>query len=380
MIDSLLSALGYAGEAIDKPGRAIRGLLAGRPDEAAAAIPFSDSLGLTDQSRSTSGKDLLSALGLDLGDGIGADAAGFGAEVATDPLTFLGAGAGVRLGRAAERAAVAAGPRYGTTADDLSRMLSGSLTGDIVESKILNSPNPQRLLSEINPNSKLIGNGVEALAFREPNGTVTRLGEAPIGWENTGRPVVPQVSQPTSTMNLPGGFRVERGMPFADNVGDASYWSKRNYPESAIERFMDESKVIGTWENEVGSLPDGTTLADMLRTRSEDLDVALRRHGLQRRDRHFGNVGTENGFPVVIDPGDLTPTMGLNLNSLRGTMDFAPVAQSAEPGAAMNALLNALGSGETIQAGLDPRYRALLGIAGGGGGAIAGATGRAFGQ
>ena len=375
MIDSLLSALGYAGEAIDKPGRAVRGLLSGRPDEAASIIPFSDSLGLTDRSRSVSGKDLLNALGVDVGDGLGGDVAGFAAEVATDPLTLLGAGVGARLGGAAERAAVAAGPRYGTTADDLRKMLAGSLTGDMVESKILGSPNSKRLLSEINPESQLIGNGVEALAFKEPNGTITRIGEVPIGWENTGRPVIPSVAQAESTMNLPGGFRVERGIPFADNVGDMGYWTKR--PLGGLyEDFANPNTPAGM----TGATSGGNTLEDALRSRSDWLDRSLRQDGFQRRDRHFGNVGTIGGRSVVIDPGDLTPTMGRSLDAMRATTEFAPVATAAEPGAMMNALLNALGSAEAIQAGVNPRYRALLGIAGGGGGAVSGATGRAFGQ
>ncbi len=375
MIDSLLSALGYAGEAIDKPGRAVRGLLSGRPDEAASIIPFSDSLGLTDRSRSVSGKDLLNALGVDVGDGLGGDVAGFAAEVATDPLTLLGAGAGARLGGAAERAAVAAGPRYGTTADDLRKMLAGSLTGDMVEGKILGSPNSKRLLSEINPESQLIGNGVEALAFKEPNGTITRIGEVPIGWENTGRPVIPSVAQAESTMNLPGGFRVERGIPFADNVGDMGYWTKR--PLGGLyEDFANPNTPAGI----TGVTSGGSTLEDALRSRSDWLDRSLRQDGFQRRDRHFGNVGTINGRSVVIDPGDLTPTMGRSLDAMRATTEFAPVATAAEPGAMMNALLNALGSAEAIQAGANPRYRALLGIAGGGGGAVSGAAGRAFGQ
>ena len=373
-MEDLLSALGYIGDAIDKPGRAVRGLLAGRPDEAAAAIPFSDSLGLTDKAHSTSGKDLLNALGMDVGNGFGGDLAGFATEVATDPLTLLGAGLGTRLGGAAERAAVAAGPRYGTTADDLSRLLSGSLTGDMVESKILGSPNSQRLLSEINPNSQLVGNGVEALAFKEPNGTITRLGEVPIGWENTGRPVIPNVAQAESTMNLPGGFRVERGIPFADNVGDMGHWTKRPMG-NLYEEFANPNTAAGM----TGVTRGGSTLDDALRSRSEWLDRSLRQDGFQRRDRHFGNVGTIDGRSMVIDPGDLEPTLGRSLDSMRATTEFAPVATAAEPGAMMNALLNALGSGETIQAGLDPKYRALLGI-GGGGGATSGAFGRAFGQ
>lgn len=55
----LLSALSYAGETIDKPGRAARGLLSGRPEELANLIPFSDTMGITDPSQSSSGRDML---------------------------------------------------------------------------------------------------------------------------------------------------------------------------------------------------------------------------------------------------------------------------------------------------------------------------------
>jgi hypothetical protein len=42
-----LSSLAYIGESIDKPMAALRGLLAGRPEELANIIPFSDALGIT---------------------------------------------------------------------------------------------------------------------------------------------------------------------------------------------------------------------------------------------------------------------------------------------------------------------------------------------
>lgn len=90
MLDSLLDALGYVGDSLAKPGRAVRGLLAGRPDEALAAIPFSDSLGLTDPSRAVTGHDLLQNLGMDPGDGLGGTLAGIGVDMATDPLTYAG--------------------------------------------------------------------------------------------------------------------------------------------------------------------------------------------------------------------------------------------------------------------------------------------------
>ena len=103
-----LSGLQYVGETLDKPGRAIRGLLAGQPGELANLIPFSDTIGLTDPQQSVSGRGLLEQYGM-LGaneDGIDlGDVAGFGAEVLLDPLSYLNPfGALGRAGQVAKKA------------------------------------------------------------------------------------------------------------------------------------------------------------------------------------------------------------------------------------------------------------------------------------
>lgn len=92
LLRGTLSTIGWLGETLDKPGAAVRGLLAGKPEQLANLIPFSDTLGITDPKKRVSGRDLLEQAGmlsrnrpgLDWG-----DVAGFGAEVATDPLTLL---------------------------------------------------------------------------------------------------------------------------------------------------------------------------------------------------------------------------------------------------------------------------------------------------
>lgn len=101
--------LQYLGETLDKPGRAVRGLLAGKPKELANLIPFSDTLGITKPDESVSGRDLLEKAGvlgqntpgLDWG-----DVAGFGAEVLTDPLSYLGVGALTKAGKVARAAGI----------------------------------------------------------------------------------------------------------------------------------------------------------------------------------------------------------------------------------------------------------------------------------
>lgn len=91
----LLDILGYVGETLDKPGAALRGTLAGQPDQLLNLLPFSDMAGITDPATRVSGRDLLEQYnllapntpGLDWG-----DVAGFGAEEALDPLNWIPGG------------------------------------------------------------------------------------------------------------------------------------------------------------------------------------------------------------------------------------------------------------------------------------------------
>jgi hypothetical protein len=92
VLDKSLGGLQWVGETLDKPGRAVRGVLAGRPEELLNLIPFSDTLGITDPEQSVSGRQLLEQYGaLDANtEGLDAgDVAGFAAEVLLDPTTYL---------------------------------------------------------------------------------------------------------------------------------------------------------------------------------------------------------------------------------------------------------------------------------------------------
>lgn len=122
-----IGGLQYLGETLDKPGRAVRGLLAGRPGELANLIPFSDTFGLTDPSQSVSGRDLLEKAGLAGPNQVGSldmgDVAGFGAEVLLDPTTYLtfGASAVGKAGKVAKAAGITAkgAARYKTLGQHL---------------------------------------------------------------------------------------------------------------------------------------------------------------------------------------------------------------------------------------------------------------------
>lgn len=90
-MNALLDALSFAGDAFDRPGAAVRGLLAGRPDQLAYLVPGAESMGLVDPDRRVTGSDLLRRAGLVNGDddSLGATLGGMAVDVATNPLTYL---------------------------------------------------------------------------------------------------------------------------------------------------------------------------------------------------------------------------------------------------------------------------------------------------
>jgi hypothetical protein len=374
MFDSILDALGYAGDVLDKPGRAVRGVLSGKLDEAAAFVPFSDSLGLTDPGRRTSGRELLSSLGLDAGDGIGGEIAGFGAEVATDPLTLIGGGIGRAVGGRASRAAEAMGPRYGTTSDDLMKIVGDA--GHKPDSswyhmeRLLADPNADRVLSEIPPGSTWLGEGKDALSLRTPTGDVLRLAAEKA--DTPGRIVHDSILGTTRAVDVPStpglATRVERS-PFAEGVG---------------------SKDL--------SRRDPATMLTAMERLKQDMYAS----GLNFWDSHLGNAGFVGGTPKIIDPGAvrlLSEGAGAFNHTPGGTMTrvspdklgplvpasaFAreAVTGAADPGPLMSRLLDFLGgpgrTREAIESGLSgPNFRNELMLAGGGLGSVGGAFGRA---
>lgn len=103
-----LGGLGYVGSVLEKTfgGRAVRGILGGKPRELLSVLPFSDTLGITDENDRVSGQELL---GFDKDDhDWGALLPGMAAEIALDPGTYLtfGAGALTGAGKVAAKAGV----------------------------------------------------------------------------------------------------------------------------------------------------------------------------------------------------------------------------------------------------------------------------------
>lgn len=86
-----LPPLVWLGQTLDKPGRALRGLLGGQGPEALLnLIPLSDTIGWTDPNKSVSGRDLGRQWGwMNQEDTTGNFWGGLGLEIALDPINFL---------------------------------------------------------------------------------------------------------------------------------------------------------------------------------------------------------------------------------------------------------------------------------------------------
>lgn len=97
-MNAILDTLGTIGETLDRPGAALRGLLAGRPGQLGYLVPGAESMGLVDPAQRTSGRDLLRKWGLaGEEDTLGNLLGGMGAEIALNPLPLM-AGLGAKLG------------------------------------------------------------------------------------------------------------------------------------------------------------------------------------------------------------------------------------------------------------------------------------------
>lgn len=121
--NAALEGVSYIGGVLDKTlgGRAVRGLLGGKPREALSIIPFSDTLGITDPTQAVSGSELNKNVGLNnlLGDGLLGTIGGIGTEILLDPSTYLTLGANALTKTGAKAA------KFGYRIDDAARAAKG---------------------------------------------------------------------------------------------------------------------------------------------------------------------------------------------------------------------------------------------------------------
>ena len=310
-------------------GRGVRGALAGKPRELLSVIdPFSsDASGLTNPADRTTGRDLgesWGAIGKD--EGFSGSLKGMGIDFLTNP----GSGPTLakipsvaqKLGKIGLRAAGSpmakqfmadergmldpllglgqefddAGLGYKTSWDDVRKMMgrSGSRIEHAAENfaranngiadDVLN-----RIASEVHPDSVYLGGGVDARAFRDPNGFVTRIGAKDnytVG--DASRLANPEgmVLQPMRANDY-GSFVIEQ-LPEVTTIGDsarlAALQETKGYvPYDDLSRAKD---AIHAFTNAT----DG--IMDALPTNVNPIDL------------HYGNIGVHrNGTWSIIDPG-----------------------------------------------------------------------------
>ena len=172
-------------EILDKPGRAVRGVLGGHYGEALAALPLSDTLGITDPANKVSGRDLTDKVGLTSrhSNSFASSLPGFGVELLTDPTNYLSFGtkaAATEAGRALAKSGATRGwtrRQLVSGFDDLESTLrgAGATTEDIAHMR--------------NRGAKIAGPADEASVAR--TGGKLAAGQPLAGLAGVGLPFVP---------------------------------------------------------------------------------------------------------------------------------------------------------------------------------------------
>ena len=229
-----MSALSYTASTLDKPGAAVRGLLAGRPDQLLNLIPFSDTLGITNPDERTQPEDL-TGLKSEEGDDWLTKAGKFGANlgvgIATDPLTYLtfGASAISKAGKAAKAADLLENATTLASRSEAIPEAIGKRTTRLFAT-------PQKIIDAM-PAAKQ-GAAMErwkaATAAMQPSESAAMLNERLGGLFGVGLPF----QSPVATYAGPGAATAAK---YLDKAGNAVRWSA---PGRNIAALMD-SKVMG---------------------------------------------------------------------------------------------------------------------------------------
>lgn len=171
LLEQGLGGLGYVGSVLDKAfgGRALRGLIGGKPQELLSVIPLSDTLGITDQANEVSGRDILADAGIarrrNPDEAFGwDDAYGMAAEMLLDPSTYFSlglTGAGKQALKSGGRSALEKGMDAQMRAGQ--RGLNIGIPFTSIESNVIPGPQTAEALSWLRSGATLPTRGVDAL-------------------------------------------------------------------------------------------------------------------------------------------------------------------------------------------------------------------------
>jgi hypothetical protein len=186
----VLGGIGYIGSLLDKytGGRAIRGLLGGKPEEALSVLPFSDVLGITNPEQAVSGSELLGQKPETFWEHL----PGMGVEMLLNPFTFMSGpgGAFTPLGRAAQKAGVLPrGIRAGMAGLEAASPEAATLAGAVGKTAAEVAGQPLRGLSTFGipflaPEMGTLGTGAVGQKVADVFGKY--IGD-PIRWSRPGR-------------------------------------------------------------------------------------------------------------------------------------------------------------------------------------------------
>lgn len=347
MIDSILDALGYVGDSLDKAGpRPLRGLLAGKPREALSFVPFSDEMGLTDPNDIRTGRHVTDNLGItDSHDkGWGAIGLGMMADALIDPVALGGTAMAGRAGLKSLMRDIH-GPRRGfmnlapfpghskqvnDAADWLGPMhnpVAGerTLMGGIGKRAIavagkqqdprdleyyhklmgLDEPTKQRLFSELPEGSEMIAHGGEGIVFRSPEQGIIKIQPAKSTfnasgdhsyhmrtgqWPSTGRLDAPEMLRPIRS----------------NQFGDMEKGLVAEHMHQVTPLFQQRANLDGNLSDILSTLPTGSSPEGYGMRRQIDsikeIDNVLARHMSDRLTTNHGLTGDQ------LSPWDVTPS------------------------------------------------------------------------
>ncbi len=208
-LNSGTSGLSYVLGTLDKPGQAVRGVLAGKGVSSLKhLVPFSDTMGLTTEADHTSGRDITDAYGLTRkGDkGWGSWGAGLAAEIATDPLTYTTFGAKHAL-TGAGKVAQKAGALKGWSREALLQGFHGTESG-VARRR---GKTAENIAHMVNQGRRIASPAVESAAAAAGHSVVPN--QALSGLVRFKAPFLPSVTLGTGKV----GQKVARGL---DQTGD----------------------------------------------------------------------------------------------------------------------------------------------------------------
>lgn len=281
--------------ALNRPGRAVKGVLAGRPDELRALIPFSE----MDPAREVTGKKLLQHYGVlrPSDKSWGAWGAGLAADVVTDPLTYASFGAKHAF-NAGGRALHRAGELQGWNRQALLQGFTDTQSGLLGAGKSLDD------IAHMGRQGSRIASPAAETAYQAATGRALQPGQALSGMGRMSIPFFPGAGFSY------GSGKMAQGIAGAMDKG--ANWARFKNPVGIhLGALFDSRQGRGLNQHTAQSWVDhGTPLRNDLERQAKEthagirqqLDELIRQHGDQYQVpiTRAMNIGVEQASPLSL--------------------------------------------------------------------------------